>query len=167
MSQRIFFDFKYIKVSNVFATTPLYHFKIVSFKDLTHKTSKKRYWLTFRTEDNECCLLTTFTSKDTLAMLYKNDDNALDSLLYIKPNEFNPPFTIPTYLDCNIQDMKHRITFQELINKHIDWQIEPKVENYTIPQDIENDIIKKIVNSNFTSPEIKNGFIKTYPNLFN
>lgn len=156
------------RVVNILASTPLFGFKIVRFKDKTHKDPKPRFWLTFKIEDEAYCFLSTFTSQTTLIELYKHDDNALDSIVFISKDEFNPPFTAETtYLDCNIQDLKHRRTFKELREDKIDWQIGLDEIEYKIPEAIKNKIIKAIVNSNFTNYEIKNGFKKSYANLFN
>lgn len=152
-------------VVNIFASTRLFDFKIVYFKDRTHKDPKPRYWVTFKIEDDAFCFLTSFTSQDTLARLYRNNDNALDSLVFISPDEFNPPLTKNSFLDCNIQDTKHRRTFSELSENIIDWKIGIKEVNYYIPEDIKKRIIRAIVNSNFTSQEIIDGFRRTYPEL--
>ena len=152
-------------VVNTFASTGLFDFKIVHFQDRTHKDPKPRYWVTFKIEDDTFCFLTSFTSQDTLARLYRNNDNALNSLVFISSHEFNPPLTKDSFLDCNIQDAKHRRTFSELSEKIIDWKIGIKEINYPIPEDIKKRIIRAIVNSNFTSPEIIDGFKRTYPEL--
>lgn len=154
-------------IANILESFPLYEFKIVQFKDKTHTNSKFRYWLTFRVSDEESCFLSTFTSKDKLAFLYRYDDNATDSLVYIGTNEFNPPFDKPfTFLDCNIQDQKHRSSYKELNEVRVDWAYGFKDSGYSLPEDIKNKIIKAIVNSNFTNQEIKNGFKSHYKELF-
>lgn len=154
-------------IVNTFATTKLYGFKIVRFQDRTHQQQKFRYWLTFKIADEAFCFLSTFTTKDTLAMLYRNDDNALNSLVFIPKGTFYPPFAENTYLDCNIQDIKHRRTFKELNEKHIDWSCGLEEVKYSLPESLRDDIVKAIVNSDFTAPEIKEGFKKAYPHLFN
>lgn len=153
-------------VVNIFASIKLYNFKIVRFKDKTHQNAKYRYWLTFKIADEAFCFLSTFTTQDTLVRLYRNDDNALNSIIYIPKGNFYPPFSENTYLDCNIQDIKHRRTFDDLNEKHIDWNCGIEEVNYAIPEKLKNDIIKAIVNSDFTTYEIKKGFKKAYPNLF-
>lgn len=154
------------KVVNTFASTQLYGFKIVRFKDKTHKNAKYRYWLTFKVEDEVYCFLSSFTSQDTLVRLYQTNNNALDSLVFIRNDEFNPPFTKDTFLDCNIQDSRHRKSFNELNDKCIDWDTGLEEINYDIPIKIKTKIVKAIVSSKFTNTELKCGFIKTYPTFF-
>lgn len=153
------------KVVNTFASLKLYEFKIVKFCDKTHKHPKLRHWLAFKISDETYCFVSPFTSSEKLPMLYRNNENAMDSLVYIAPDKFNPPFYKDTYLDCNIQDIKHRRTFQELNEEIIDWKYDLEDTKYVIPQDIINDIVKAIINSKFTSPEIKNGFKKKYSHI--
>ncbi len=157
--------FKFNKINSVYSALPFYHLKIVRFRDLTHKNAKLRYWLTFRINQDTSCLLSTFTTSSNKAKRYWCDDNALASLVQISDNEFNPPFSEHTYLDCNLKDLEHRKTFNDLV-KCVDWNIgflDPQID---IPEEITEKIIIAIVNSNFTTPEIKNGFRKVYPQYF-
>lgn len=153
------------KVVNTFASLNLYEFKIVKFCDKTHKQPKVRYWLAFKIAHETYCFVSPFTSSEKLPMLYRNNDNAMNSLVYIKHDEFNPPFYKDTYLDCNIQDIKHRRTFQELNEDIIEWKYGLEDTKYVIPSDIINRIVEAIINSKFTSPEIKIGFKKKYPHI--
>lgn len=153
------------KIGSIYSTLSPYHLKIVRFKDLTHKKPKFRHWLTFKINDDTCCILTTFTTSHKLPMRYFNDDNAINSVIHISGDEFNPPFCEFTFLDCNIKDIEHRKTFKGL-RKCIDWTIGIEDINLPIPLSIEERIVKAIVNSRFTVPEIKNGFKNTYPQYF-
>ena len=147
------------RVVNTFAPIPLFDFKIVRFKDKTHRIPKPRYWLAFRVADDTFCFLSTFTSQTTLLQRYRYDDNALKSIISINKNEFNPPFDAETtYLDCNIKDAEHRRRYSDLADKYIDWHCGLETINHVIPEGIKIKIRTAILNSEFTTDEIKAGF---------
>ena len=146
-------------VVNIFAMMPLLKLRIVQFQDKTHTTPKPRLWLAFRYEDKSYCVLSTITSQELkLAFYYKNDESAAKSVVRITENEFNPPLTMLSFIDCNIRTQRHIRTFKDLNEKHIDWSIGIEVRPEKIPTEIEKRIISAIVSSPFTSEDIKSAF---------
>lgn len=112
---------KLTQVVNVFASIPILEFKIVKFKDKTHRTPKFRYWVALRPFEDVICVLKTITTKtDYIATIYRNDNEGANSVVFIDENCFNPPLTRPSYLDCNIKskDIKR---FKDLAENIIDW----------------------------------------------
>ncbi len=150
------------KVVNTFATIPLLEFKVVRFKDKTHKTPKFRYWIAFRIEDSTYCVLNTITSQiDYIARFYRNDDNGANSIVVIKDNEYNPPLDKLSYIDCNIKSSNYK-TYKELADNIIDWEKGLESIPVNIPENIVNRIVDAILNSNHTSEDLKKLLRKKY-----
>jgi len=148
-----------IVVNSIASINPL-ELRIVRFKDKTQKNPKIRYWLVFKVEDEAYCVLNTVTSQlDYIARRYRNDDIGANSVVIINKNEFNPPFyKDASYVDCNIKSVNIK-TFKTLADKVIDWEdggLESVHEK--IPNDLEQRIIKAIINSKFTPLHIKEAF---------
>ena len=145
-------------VVNTFASIPLLELKLVRFKDKTHKTPKFRFWVAFRFEDESFCVLNTITTQiDYIGRVYKNDEYGANSVVVIPNGDFLPPLYETSYIDCNIKSINYK-KYRELAEDIIDWNDGLIVCKEEIPQFIKEKIIKAILNSKYTSNDIKKAF---------
>lgn len=145
-------------VVNTFASIPLLEFKLVRFKDKTHKKPKFRFWVAFRFEDEAFCVLNTVTTQiDYIARMYKNDEKGANSVVTIPQEKIFPPLYEHSYIDCNIKAINYK-TYRELAENIIDWNDGLIDCPEKIPDDIKKEIITAILNSPYTSNDIKKAF---------
>lgn len=152
------------QIDQIFST-PLYHFRMLYYKDLSDDDSKLRWHLLFRFEYNSFCIIKDFGTSEKQLFQYHDDNDAGCCVLQLKPGEYNLPFRELTYLDCNIKTTKDKKSDKHL-KENIDWKIGINNEIKDINFEFLKLVIDKISKSPFTPKWLIDGFKEHRPELF-
>ncbi len=131
-------------------------FCIIKFKNKAyHPESPLHNYINVPINDDSSLLLCIFTSQvENQASFYNRvNKKALDSLVYLKPNEL-PFLTVDTLIDCNNPELIPKENISDIVDEKHGLKITLTAEK--IPHWLKVKTIEAVFNSPLVKPYIKN-----------